>query len=81
MATQYDGYLIDLDGTIYQGTKKIPSGRRFISRLAANDTKYLFVTNNSTKTPEAVAENLTNNHQIPTTLSKFILLAWRWLII
>ena len=25
MATQYDGYLIDLDGTIYQGTKKIPS--------------------------------------------------------
>ena len=44
MATQYDGYLIDLDGTIYQGTKKIPSGRRFISRLAANDTKYLFVT-------------------------------------
>ena len=34
MATQYDGYLIDLDGTIYQGPK-IPSGRRFISRLAA----------------------------------------------
>ncbi|WPQ67552.1 TIGR01457 family HAD-type hydrolase [Weissella paramesenteroides] len=67
MATHYDGYLIDLDGTIYQGTKQFPSGRRFINRLAASQTKYLFVTNNSTKTPEAVAENLTNNHQIPTT--------------
>ncbi|SCB96167.1 TIGR01457 family HAD-type hydrolase [Weissella bombi] len=67
MTEHYDGYLIDLDGTIYKGTEKMPSGQRFVQRLADSHQKYLFVTNNSTKTPEAVAENLTNNHQIPTT--------------
>ena len=63
----YAGYFIDLDGTIYQGTKQFPAGKRFIERLAASDSQYLFVTNNSTKTPAEVAENLTKNHDIPTT--------------
>lgn len=67
MTKCYDGYLIDLDGTIYKGTKKMPSGQRFVQRLMDKQVKYLFVTNNSTKTPEAVAQNLTQNHQIPTT--------------
>ena len=51
----YAGYFIDLDGTIYQGTKQFPAGKRFIERLAASDSQYLFVTNNSTKTPAEVA--------------------------
>ncbi|EPZ45444.1 hypothetical protein HMPREF1228_0655, partial [Streptococcus pyogenes GA41345] len=29
----YKGYLIDLDGTIYQGKNRIPAGERFIKRL------------------------------------------------
>lgn len=63
----YAAYFIDLDGTIYQGAKQFPTGKRFIERLQATNTDYLFVTNNSTKTPEDVATNLTNNHQIKTS--------------
>lgn len=29
----YQGYLIDLDGTIYKGSERIPAGERFIERL------------------------------------------------
>ena len=43
----YAGYFIDLDGTIYQGTKQFPAGKRFIERLAASDSQYLFVTNSN----------------------------------
>lgn len=67
MSKHYDGYFIDLDGTIYQGTTQFPSGKRFIERLKQTDADYLFVTNNSTKTPDDVARNLTENHDIPTT--------------
>ena len=64
---QYQAYFIDLDGTIYQGTRQYPSGKRFTDRLRAQQIPYLFVTNNSTKTPEAVADNLSQNHRIVTT--------------
>lgn len=64
---KYASYFIDLDGTIYQGKKRFPSGKHFIERLNETQTDYLFVTNNSTKTPEEVAKNLTDNHGIPTT--------------
>ncbi|KRM93730.1 HAD-superfamily hydrolase [Lentilactobacillus senioris DSM 24302 = JCM 17472] len=61
---QYRGYLIDLDGTVYAGTKKIPAAKRFIERLQQKQIPFLFVTNNSTQLPEAVATNLANNHDI-----------------
>ena len=35
----YEGYLIDLDGTMYRGKEKIPAAPSFIRRLhAANKT-------------------------------------------
>lgn len=40
----YTGYLIDLDGTIYEGKKRIPAGERFIHRLQECQIPYLFVT-------------------------------------
>lgn len=54
----YRGYLIDLDGTMYRGNEKIESAVRFVERLHERKIPYLFVTNNSSKTPEAVAEKL-----------------------
>lgn len=54
----YQGYLIDLDGTMYRGNQKIESAVRFVNRLHEKNIPYLFVTNNSSKTPEAVAEKL-----------------------
>ncbi|MCT4396890.1 TIGR01457 family HAD-type hydrolase [Periweissella beninensis] len=65
--TSYQGYLIDLDGTIYQGKNKMASGKRFIERLQKANIPYLFLTNNSTKTPQQVAQNLTVNHDIKAT--------------
>ena len=60
----YQGYFIDLDGTMYKGKEKIPAAPRFIDRLRAAGKQILFVTNNSTKAPEAVAQNLSRNHGI-----------------
>lgn len=63
----YDAYLIDLDGTIYHGKNKIPEAKHFIDRLKAAGIPYLFVTNNSTKTAEAFADDLTTLHDIKTS--------------
>ncbi|MBP1048317.1 TIGR01457 family HAD-type hydrolase [Enterococcus sp. BWM-S5] len=67
----YKGYLIDLDGTIYLGKEIIPAGKRFVEQLQQSDQPFLFVTNNTTKTPEAVAERLAKEfdlHVQPSTI-------------
>lgn len=56
--TKYKGYLIDLDGTMYLGTDIIPGAPEFIDRLNAANIPYLFVTNNSSRTPKQVADKL-----------------------
>ncbi|WP_338750960.1 TIGR01457 family HAD-type hydrolase [Bacillus sp. FJAT-52991] len=62
----YKGYLIDLDGTMYRGTEKIEEAGHFIARLNEKNIPYLFVTNNSSRTPEQVANKLVG-FDIPTT--------------
>lgn len=64
MSKSYQGYFIDLDGTTYKGKKQIPAAARFIQRLQLAGKTILFVTNNSTRTPEFVADNLRKNHNI-----------------
>ena len=64
MIENYGGYMIDLDGTMYRGKEKIPAAKRFVERLQEKQIPFLFVTNNTTKTPEDVAKNLTENHDI-----------------
>lgn len=54
----YKGYLIDLDGTIYLGEDLIPAGKRFVERLQEMHIPYMFVTNNTTKTPADVKQRL-----------------------
>ena len=55
---QYNGFLIDLDGTMYRGTEVIQEAGDFVNELKALDLPYLFVTNNSSRTPLQVAEKL-----------------------
>ncbi|VGT50249.1 haloacid dehalogenase-like hydrolase [Streptococcus pyogenes] len=62
----YKGYLIDLDGTIYQGKTRIPAGERFIKRLQEKGIPYLLVTNNTTRTPEMVQSMLANQFHVET---------------
>lgn len=54
----YKGYLIDLDGTMYKGSEKIEEAGDFIRSLQHKGIPYLFVTNNSSRRPEQVAEKL-----------------------
>ncbi|MFM1653684.1 TIGR01457 family HAD-type hydrolase [Brevibacillus sp. B_LB10_24] len=57
---QYQGYLLDLDGTIYRGKEVIPEAIPFISQLREEGTPFLYLTNNSSALPETVAERLTS---------------------
>jgi 4-nitrophenyl phosphatase len=54
----YKGYLIDLDGTIYRGIEAITEAVDFVNELNNLHLPYLFVTNNSSRTPSQVAEKL-----------------------
>lgn len=54
----YKGYLIDLDGTMYNGTEKIEEACEFVRTLKDRGVPYLFVTNNSSRTPKQVADKL-----------------------
>lgn len=66
---KYDGYLIDLDGTMYLGSEPIPEAQGFIEKLDQAHIPYLYVTNNSSKTPEQVAATL-RKFDIPATTNQ-----------
>lgn len=61
---KYKGYLIDLDGTIYRGKEPIPAGKRFVDELKKRQLPFLFVTNNTTRSPQDVAKRLQNEFAI-----------------
>ncbi|WP_281889262.1 HAD-IIA family hydrolase [Paenibacillus sp. YYML68] len=52
------GFLLDLDGTLYNGDQPIPYAAEFIRFLRERQYPFLFVTNNSSRTPAEVAEHL-----------------------
>ena len=54
----YKGYLLDLDGTIYRGTEAVPGAKAFLEHLREKKIPYLFLTNNSSATPQQVAKRL-----------------------
>ncbi len=56
----YKGYLIDLDGTAYLGTKVIPETITFTDALNQKKIPFKFVTNNSSATESDVVKKLTN---------------------
>jgi len=44
-------YVLDMDGVLYRGNQLIPGAREFIERLQAGGHPFLFLTNNSQRTP------------------------------
>jgi 4-nitrophenyl phosphatase len=52
------GMILDLDGTIYAGGRLLPGAGEFIEQLKRSNIPYLYVTNNSSRTPAAVAKHL-----------------------
>lgn len=57
--SRWKAYLIDLDGTLYHGNRMIEGADALINGLKQAEIPYLFVTNNSSRTPVEVAERLT----------------------
>jgi HAD superfamily hydrolase (TIGR01450 family) len=55
----YEGYVFDLDGTIYLGDELLPGARRLIQTLRESGKRVVFLSNNPTKNPEMYAEKLT----------------------
>jgi NagD protein len=52
------GFLIDMDGVIYRGSQMIPGAVEFIEQLIRTDTPFLFLTNNSARSPKDFATKL-----------------------
>jgi NagD protein len=52
------GLLIDMDGVIYGGDTLIPGADQFINRLLKNKVPFMFMTNNSQRTPLEVVRKL-----------------------
>lgn len=53
------GLIIDLDGTLFAGTEPLPHVQAFMAEVRSRQWPFLFVTNNSSASPEAVAAKLT----------------------
>lgn len=51
-------FALDMDGTVYLGEKWIDGAREFLEAVEKAGKKYLFLTNNSSKNPQAYIEKL-----------------------
>jgi glycerol-1-phosphatase len=58
LADAYEALLFDLDGVLYRGSEPVPDAPSTLERLRASGKRLAFVTNNSARTPEAVAARL-----------------------
>ena len=58
LAERYDAFLFDLDGVLYRGSSPVPFAAEALGRLRASGVGIAFVTNNSSATPEVVADRL-----------------------
>jgi HAD superfamily hydrolase (TIGR01457 family) len=57
-AERYDAFLLDLDGVLYRGGEQVPGAAEAVARLRELGKGIAFVTNNSARTPRAVADAL-----------------------
>jgi glycerol 3-phosphatase-2 len=59
LATLHDVALLDLDGVVYLGGSPIPGAADALAKAAASGMRLAFVTNNASRTPSAIAAQLT----------------------
>ncbi|MDQ0423692.1 MULTISPECIES: HAD-IIA family hydrolase [Cellulomonas] len=65
LATRYDLALVDLDGVAYRGHEPIDGAAEGLAQARAAGMRLVFVTNNASREPETVADQLTGL-DIPT---------------
>jgi len=54
----YDGYVFDLDGTVYLGDALLPGAAEVIAQLRARGRRTVFLSNNPTRDPQMYADKL-----------------------
>ncbi len=52
------GFLIDMDGVVYRGSQLIPGAVEFVDLLVSEKIPFMFLTNNSQRTPTDIAIRL-----------------------
>ena len=55
----YDVAMLDLDGVVYVGPDAVPGAPQALERARGDGMRLAFVTNNAARTPQAVAQHLT----------------------
>jgi HAD superfamily hydrolase (TIGR01450 family) len=58
IADAYDTILFDLDGVLYRGEEAVPGAAGTVAALRTLGKRIAFVTNNSSRTPDAIARHL-----------------------
>jgi glycerol-1-phosphatase len=58
LVDRYSAFLLDLDGVIYRGDEPVSGAAEAVAGLRAAGRRLVFLTNNSARTPEQVAEKL-----------------------
>jgi glycerol-1-phosphatase len=58
LADRYEAFLLDLDGVVFRGDAAIPGASETIEELRRRGRRVVFITNNSARTPAAVADVL-----------------------
>jgi HAD superfamily hydrolase (TIGR01450 family) len=67
----YDGYVFDLDGTIYLGDALLPGALATVEAVRASGARAVFLSNNPTRDPQMYADKLARLG-IPTPLSDIV---------
>lgn len=58
LGREYTTLLVDLDGVVYRGQEPVPHAADLLAAQRADGGQAVFVTNNASRTPRAVAEHL-----------------------
>lgn len=78
----YDGYIFDLDGTIYLGKSLLPGAYRMITKLRQLGRRVVFLSNNPTRDVDMYVEKL-EGLGLPTTKEEIVttvLTTTQWLL-
>ena len=68
---RYDSLLLDLDGVVYVGQHAVPRAAETVADAAADGRSIRYVTNNASRTPQQVADHL-SDLGLPATAAQVI---------
>jgi HAD superfamily hydrolase (TIGR01450 family) len=77
----FQGYVFDLDGTVYLGDELLPGAGRLLHRLRELDRRVAFISNNPTRDPEQYVDKLRRlgvQASVPEVLNTVVTMT-RWL--